>query len=235
MKAIGLRRAGARDRGETAGASGDAARDEGVLVNLGVHDLDLAAYLTASTLLPVRAVCEQGPGGIDGRAHMFASTLSGASVHLFADQRPADSIRRRTIALTTTTHIWHGDLLAPSLVRVPRTASPEGDAPVLPAAGEAIPLDTEEPLLAQAIAFTCALAVRGGACREIATGLDGVRALSAAERARRHASPTRAGEGENLAHSPALLIPDQRYASIRRRRPPGPVPAAAPRWQPVRS
>ncbi len=88
------------------------------------------------------------------------------------DQRPADPQRRRTIAVRTLTHVWHGDLLAHSLVRVPRVGRERNH-----------PLDTEEPLVAQAFAFLAA--VRGGAASEIATGRDGMRALLAAERARR--------------------------------------------------
>jgi predicted dehydrogenase len=194
IEAIALRRVGPRDR------AGAGRRDEGVLVNLGVHDLDLAAYLTASPLLPVRSVCEPGRSGVEERAHVFASTVSGASVHVFVDQRPADAIRRRTISLTTASHVWRGDLLAPSLVRTPRSSAPAEEADVGSVVGDAIPLDVEEPLLAQALAF--AVAVRGGPCREIARGLDGVNALVAAERARRQASPPCAGEGENLAPLP---------------------------------
>ncbi len=81
-------------------------------------------------------------------------------------------MRRRTIAVATPTHLWQGDLLAPSLVRTCRATGVR----------EAIPLDTEEPLLAQAHAFFGAL--RGAASNEIATGHDGMRALLVAERAR---------------------------------------------------
>ena len=109
-----------------------------------------------------------------------ASTSSSISA-------PADSVRRRTIVLTTPTHVWHGDLLAPSLVRTCRASS----------AREAIPLDTEEPLLAQALAFA-GRPRRREAPHEIATGLDGMRALVVAERARRQLGRPR-GEGENLA------------------------------------
>ena len=91
---------------------------------------------------------ESGTGvGAEERAHVLTRTESGATVHVYVDQRPADGIRRRTIALSTRTHVWQGDLLTPSLVRTCRVTSSH----------ETIPLDTEEPLLAQTLAFTSAI------------------------------------------------------------------------------
>jgi hypothetical protein len=103
-------------------------------------------------------------------------------VHIYVDQRPADGVRRRTIVVSTPTHVWHGDLLDHALVRTCRATS----------AREAIPLDTEEPLLAQTLAF--AAAARGATSSEIATARDGMRALRAAERAARQIR----ARGENL-------------------------------------
>jgi predicted dehydrogenase len=165
IRALELRRVGAR-------SGSPAAATEGALVNLGVHDLDLASYLTRSPLSLASSVGELGAGGREERAQVLGRTGSGAALHILVDQR-AGAVRRRTVVLLTARHAWHGDLLAPSLVRVCRTTG----------AREAIPLDTEEPLLAQALAF--AAAVRGGATHEIATGFDGARALLAAERAAR--------------------------------------------------
>jgi predicted dehydrogenase len=192
VRAIELRRVGARVSKGSRTRDERGQRDEGALVNLGVHDLDLAAYLTRSPLGFGHAAGELGADGIEERAHVLARTESGATVHVYVDQLPADAVRRRTIALSTPTHVWHGDLLVPSLVRTCRATS----------AREAIPLDTEEPLLAQTLAF--AAAVRGGAVRgatpaEIATARDGMRALRAAERASRQ---VRAERRENLPTRP---------------------------------
>jgi predicted dehydrogenase len=184
IRAIELRRIGSRSepQGPSRGSG------EGALVNLGVHDLDIAAYLTRSLLVPTSAVGKVADGGVEERAQVLARTASGAAVHVLVDQRPADGARRRTIAVSTPSHVWHGDLLAPSLARVCRVT----------AAREAIPLDTEEPLLAQALAF--AAAIRAGAPREIASGLDGQRALVAAAHATRLLRGADPGSrGENLA------------------------------------
>jgi predicted dehydrogenase len=189
VRAIELRRVGVRSS-PRARTRGD--REEGALVNLGVHDLDLAAYLARSPLGFGHAAGELGPDGIEERAHVLSPTESGATVHVYVDQRPADAVRRRTITLSTPTHVWQGDLLVPSLFRTCRATS----------AREAIPLDTEEPLLAQALAFAAAVRggpVRGGSPSEIATARDGLRALRAAERASRQ---VRSGRRENLPMRP---------------------------------
>jgi predicted dehydrogenase len=179
ISAIALRRIGT-----TRPRSGE----EGALVNLGVHDFDLAAYLTRSPLSPTSCSGARS-GGAEERAHVHAVTASGADVQVLVDQRPSDPARRRAIAVATSTHIWNGDLLAPSLVRTCRASG----------AREAIPLDTEEPLLAQALAFFAA--VRGAPSHEIATGHDGARALQAAECASMllDAPPGADARGENLA------------------------------------
>jgi predicted dehydrogenase len=166
VRAIELRRVNAR-------AASRGLLEHGALVNLGVHDLDLAAYLTRAPLVSVSATGDMGAEGLEERAHVLARTATGASVHVYVDQkpRPHEPQRRRVVTLATADHVWRGDLLALSLVRVCRATG----------GSEAVPLDTEEPLLAQALAF--ASAARGGAATEIATGQDGARALLAAEQA----------------------------------------------------
>jgi predicted dehydrogenase len=167
-------------------------------VNLGVHDLDLAAYLTRSPLALTSATGQLGVRGVEERANVLARTASGAAVHVLVDQRPPPLPRSRSLVVLTKAHAWHGDLLAPSLARVCRTTGVRED----------IPLDTCEPLLAQALAFAAAVgrAASSGTAREItpeaapelATGEDGMRALVAAERATRAVRET-ARAGENLA------------------------------------
>jgi predicted dehydrogenase len=173
IEVIALRRVGSA-RVRAGGGAG-----EGALINLGVHDFDIAAYLARSSLIPARATADFAASGADERAMVIGRTESGADVRIEVDQRPADGKRRRSIALTTRTHLWQGDLLALSLVRICRATGTR----------EAIPLDTEEPLLAQALAFFGALALGGGdRSHEIATGHDGMRALIVADRARRAVS-----------------------------------------------
>ena len=165
--AMELRRLGAiRDSG---------ARMHGALLNLGVHDLDLIAYLTKSALTLRHAIGRESRTarlspheGPEDVAHVLVRTGSGAAGHVYVDQRP--SVRTRTIALTTRSQVFYGDLLTPSLSVTCRMTGVR----------EAIALSTDEPLALQAQAFADAL---DGLPSEIATGFDGARALLAAERA----------------------------------------------------
>lgn len=178
VEAIALQRVGTtRARG-----SGD-----GALVNLGVHDFDLAAYLSRSELALTHATSgagEDGGSGAEDRADVSAVTASGARVHVVVDQRPHDGRRRRSIELTTRAHVWEGDLLASTLSRVCRRTGVR----------ESIPVGTDEPLLLQALAFFAALrgdaagGLEAGLAAEIADGRDGKNALLVAEHARRAAS-----------------------------------------------
>ncbi|HLK40883.1 MAG TPA: Gfo/Idh/MocA family oxidoreductase [Polyangiaceae bacterium] len=142
----------------------------GVLVNLGVHDFDLAAYLGRGELLLRDAVLSgSGVEGSEDLAHVLFSTSGDAVGHLYVDRTaPA---KQRTIELVTARWSYRGDLLSHRLVRVPRSGGAAADVP--------LPLD--EPLVAQALAL--ADAVDGGPIREIATGTDGARAVDLAERA----------------------------------------------------
>jgi predicted dehydrogenase len=139
--------------------------DCGVLVHLGVHDFDLAAYLGGAPLTLQGAL---GGGGED-LAHILFTTAGGAMGHVFVDRSaPA---RHRSITLTTPTWLYEGDLLACRLVRTARTTGARAD----------VPLPLGEPLAAQASALADAL--DGGGAREIATGEDGAHAVAMAEHA----------------------------------------------------
>lgn len=153
--AVELRRMGA------AKALGD--RLAGPLVSLGVHDLDLVAYLTRSPLALRHAV------GRDEVAHVLVRAANGAAGHVHVDQAPGRA-PRRSLAVTTRAHVWDGDLLDRSLVRTCRATG----------ARTVLPLDDHEPLAVQAEALADAL---DGRASEIATGIDGARALLLAERA----------------------------------------------------
>jgi hypothetical protein len=84
-------------------------------------------------------------------------------------------VKHRTLRLTTTRWVYEGDLLDHRLSRTARGSTTRGE----------VPLSTEEPLVAQAIALADALD-GAGPSREIATGIDGLRALDlAAEAAKR--------------------------------------------------
>jgi UDP-N-acetylglucosamine 3-dehydrogenase len=146
------------------------ARDWGVLVNLGVHDLDLAAYLGGGDLL-LRGALVGAPSGapVEDLAHVLFSVQGGGVGHLYVDRTaPA---KQRTIELTTPRWTYRGDLLAHRLIRAPRSGGVTTE----------VPLPLEEPLSAQAVALADAVDV--GAAREIATGADGARAVELAERA----------------------------------------------------
>ncbi len=137
----------------------------GVLVNLGVHDLDLAAYLGGGE------VELRGAVGDDDFADVLLETSGGAVGHLHVDRTATH--RRRTLTLTTPHWTYEGDLLAHRLVRTARDTG----------ACTEVPLPLEEPLLAQARALADAL--DGASSREIATGADGAAAVRLAEAAAR--------------------------------------------------
>jgi UDP-N-acetylglucosamine 3-dehydrogenase len=145
--------------------------DWDVLVNLGVHDLDLAAYLGRGTVT-VHGAQGAGPPGSEGRdlAHVLFSTAGGAIGHVYVDRTVAT--RQRTIRLLTSRWIYEGDLLAQRLARTPTAGGVRTEVPLL----------IEEPLAAQARAAADAL--EGGRGREIATGVDGARAVALVERSR---------------------------------------------------
>ena len=142
----------------------------GVLVNLGVHDFDLAAYLGGGEV-SLRGAVGTGEAAASGpdAAHVVFSTAGGAAGHLYVDR--AAPTKERAIELATARWVYRGDLLGHRLVRVARSGAARAD----------VPLPTDEPLAAQAVAM--AEALDGGAAREIATGDDGIRALDLAERA----------------------------------------------------
>ncbi len=146
----------------------------GVLINLGVHDFDLAAYLGGGRVV-LRGALGSGSSAVPGEdaAHVLFSTAGGAAGHLYVDRTL--TVKQRVIELATTRWVYRGDLLAHRLVRTSRTGATPADVP--------LPLD--EPLAAQALALADALdgGPSGDPRREIAVGMDGVRALEAAETA----------------------------------------------------
>jgi predicted dehydrogenase len=145
----------------------------GVLLNLGVHDFDLAAYLTRGPVKIHGAVGRtRAPDGTEDEAHVVFSTSGGAVGHLHVDRTaPAKS---RTLSVVTPAWTYQGDLLAHRLVRVSRSAAANR-------AASEVPLPLDEPLAAQAIALADAL--DGAPGREIATGHDGAAAVALAEEA----------------------------------------------------
>jgi len=151
--------------------------EPGVLVNLGVHDFDLASYLTGAAIDVRGAVgrsADGRPGAAEDLAHVILAARRGAAAigHVYVDR--TSRTRHRTVRITTARYVYEGDLLAHRLVRLPLRANAN-------ATPTDVPLPAEEPLVAQARALGEALA--GGAIREIATGLDGARALAMAESA----------------------------------------------------
>jgi UDP-N-acetylglucosamine 3-dehydrogenase len=163
----------------------------GVLVNVGVHDLDLAAYLAGGGVVVRGAAGSRGTDSVgEDFADVVFATAGGAVGRLALDR--TSPLRRRSVEITTSQWLYEGDLLAHRLVRTargkgaPRTASP-------------LPLPADEPLMAQAIALADAL--DGRTVRDLATGLDGLRAVELAERAAAFcaASPAAAPVAEKLS------------------------------------
>jgi predicted dehydrogenase len=140
------------------------AQPEELCTNLAVHDIDLAAVLARA---PVELVgCS---GTVDEASLMMRAGVAVVTTHV------ARGVTRRvrTLGLDTATVRYEGDLLAGTLKatdrsdpndRVVRTVNPAG----------------LEPLALQAEA---ALAAFRGEPSNIASGLDGLRAVAVAERA----------------------------------------------------
>lgn len=141
----------------------------GVLLNLGVHDLDLAAYLAGGVLFRTAAGRRHSDVGSEELAHISLTTHSGALAHLYVDR--TISTKQRRITLTTPRWRYEGDLLAHRLVRVNLSDASRAE----------VPLTLDEPLVAQAIALADAL--DGYGSTEIATGVDGASAVALAETA----------------------------------------------------
>lgn len=161
-----------------------AARSPGVLLNLGVHDLDLARYLTRGDI-DLRHV--EGPEGAAHRREdlarvLFAST-SGATGSIYVDR--TTTIKRRTVRLTTARWVYEGDLAAHRLARTARSTGRRAE----------VPLVHEEPLRAQATALADALDGEPSGARELADGFDGARAVALAE----EAAGRRTDEAEKLS------------------------------------
>src|SRR5262249_27343052 len=82
--------------------------DCGVLVNLGVHDFDLASYLGGNVEL-------RGAAGGPDFAHVLFEAGRGGVGHLYVDGTAA--AKHRAIVVTTPRWTYEGDLLAPRLTR----------------------------------------------------------------------------------------------------------------------
>jgi len=140
----------------------------GVLVNLAVHDFDLAAYLAGGEAF-VHGAVGGGSSGAPGEdlAHVLLATTSGAVGHVYVDRTLPE--RRRGVVLATPRWVYEGDLLAHRLTRTSRDTGVRTE----------VPLPLEEPLAAQASALADAL--DGATPRELATAPDGARAVALAE------------------------------------------------------
>lgn len=158
------------------------------LVNLGVHDLDLAAYLGGGEITLQGAVGSAGDGEGEDFAHVLFSAARGGVGHAYVDG--SSSLRARSIVVDTPRWHYQGDLLGHRLVRSANASSGVTDVP--------LPLD--EPLVAQASALADVLEGRGS--RELATGADGARALHFAERAAAYFAPESAGRASGFQGSP---------------------------------
>jgi predicted dehydrogenase len=139
--------------------SGGAMHGGSALLNLGIHDVDLAAYLAGGPPVLVRAE------GDTNRAEL-ALAIGAARATVTVDRTAPE--RRRAVRLTTADAVYDGDLLTHRLTRL--------------AGGrrESIPLADDEPLAAQLEAVHAAI---GGELTAAATGEDGAHALFVVEAA----------------------------------------------------
>jgi predicted dehydrogenase len=131
------------------------------LLNLGIHDVDLAAYLAGGAPELVRA-----EGGVE---HAHLALAVGAATARIAIDRAAPE-RRRSIRVLTSDVAYEGDLLGHRLTR----------------GREAMALPSEEPLAAQARAVHAAIE---GIPSAAATGEEGARALAIVEEAQAAIQP----------------------------------------------
>ncbi len=136
-----------------------------VLLNLGVHDFDLVAHLTGSTV----TVCAAHGG--DDAADVVLVTASGCDATISVAR--TTGARDRRIVVETADEIWRGDLLA---LELEVTSLVTG-------ATRTIPIEPVEPLVAQAHALAAALGGSEAASLSVATGNDGARAVLAVEAA----------------------------------------------------
>ncbi|WP_394835153.1 Gfo/Idh/MocA family oxidoreductase [Pendulispora rubella] len=155
IRTISFCRVGApRAGGSAAQSGGPRPRARDVLLNLGVHDLDLASYLTAS-----RAHVHAAFGREDNTDVLLSTGRCPARVRVSREGE-----RERRILVTTDDARYEGDLLGFRLTVDER---------------EDIALDTEEPIIAQARAVFDAL---DGLPSDIAKGHEGAHAVRLAEK-----------------------------------------------------
>ena len=180
IRRIGLRRVGPPRR---------ARGHDPVLLNLGVHDIDLVAHLTGSTF----TVCSAQGG--DEAADVVLVTASGCDAMISVAR--TTGARDRRIVVETIDEIWSGDLLA---LELEVTSLVTG-------ATRAVFIDAIEPLVAQAHALAAALGSSVAGLSPVATGIDGARAVLGVEAAeaflRSRVSAASASASERTPERPA--------------------------------
>jgi predicted dehydrogenase len=161
------------------GTSRDAALKEpraDALLNLAVHDIDLAAYLSEDRV-ELSSASEHGTLctiGLIGRKGWLGSIDAGR-----VTENP-----ERTVVVETVATTYRGDLKNGSLAAIDRATQSE----------RKIDLPKDEPLLAQAAALAAAFR---GEKQALAKGEDGARAVAVAEQALAHLEAP-AGAAEKL-------------------------------------
>jgi UDP-N-acetylglucosamine 3-dehydrogenase len=136
------------------------------LLNLGVHDVDLAMHLSGASLV-VHGARAHGPDG--AQLLLGRSGAREASFTLVSGAAPVRE--RRLVVELTSGEILRGDLLTPKLVLERAGMDPE-----------TLALPTGEPLLLQAQAVMAALRDADAAVASaVASAEDGVRALRIVE------------------------------------------------------
>ena len=153
-------------------------KDVGVLVDLAVHDIDLALYLTGSTVKSVHALASAASGPMEDSAVLLLSLDSGTIVRITTNWLTPFKIRK--ISCATTEGYVEADLLQR------RVASyVQRDAGVYEVEEFAVPF--QEPLKSEILEFLAA--IEEGRSPAV-TGADGLSALDIAIKAQRKREPS---------------------------------------------
>jgi len=147
-------------------------KDAGVIIDLSVHDIDLAFYLTGRFTDDVFAVTSSFPMDFEDTASMLLRLSGGIAVQLTANW--ITPYKSREVQVITQDRLFKADLIARTVVSFSQSTDGSGYTV------EDLPVSSVEPLKAELSAFIHA--VRYGLPAPV-SARDGIRALEVAVRA----------------------------------------------------